>query len=287
MNNQKGFQTFRSSFKHPVSCSVCGQLNILTRNCTCRQHVLSTLPTKQVCEPLRLFGNPPRLVFDITITTDIFIVYVDPFHNQSKINGTMLQYLSILRRYPKEDNTVDVEFKFQNQRRSINCSIDFGMSVPISIGLSNLLNLGMQFSLNNSIVNLNAFVPINAQHVQLVPTLHHNLGFSSQPSVQNACCSKDTSSTHRRRSSIKKPSYNQQQKFKFSKNKKFAKNSRERDNIVVTVNNKESNENQNSGCRNKDTTRLSSTISRVKKNSKGDVLEVNVDKYEADSINDS
>lgn len=276
MNHQKGFRRFRS--KQPTSCSVCGQLNILTRDCPCRQHVLSNLSAKQICEPLRLFGNPQRLVFDVTITTDVFTVYVNPFQVQSKINGTMLQYLSILRRYPKTDNTIDLEFKFQKLRRSVSCSIDFSMDVPISFGLSGLLNLGMQFSLCNSIVNSNSLMTLNVQNQplqQLIPALNQNhLGFSQQVPVINAGCSEDILPTYRNRNTTRKfPNY-RQRTSNFFKNKK----------VFVTFANKKYKavRHQDAGPK-----RLSSAIYRAQKKSNDDILDVNIDEDEFDSIAES
>lgn len=286
MNNQNRFQGSRSLPKPPVSCSVCGRPNILTRNCPCRRHVLSNLPTKNTCEPLRIYDN--RLVFDITITTDIFIVHVNPFQGISKINGTMLQYLSILKRFPKPDNTIDLEFKFQNLRRCLTCAIDFGMEVPISIGLSDLLNLGMQFLLSDSVVNRNNIVASNPSHPQHTPKsdlLPFQL--SHQPNVGNACSSQINAYKGRQRRNINQKT-NRRNPYRPMKNKREVnKKLKPKDKILVTFANKDYNEKDPQNSSNRTKPRLSSTISKVQKKSNGDVLDVNVDDEEIKSIQES
>lgn len=151
---------------------MCGRHNILTRNCSCRRHVLVNLPVKNVCEPLRLHGAPLKLIFDITITTDIFTVIVNPIQPQSRVNGILVQYLSILKRFPKMDNTIDVDFKLQGIRHSMNCVIDYSMEAPMSIGLLSLLHIGMQFSLGNSIINSNSIAPTNPSAIPYIQPLN-------------------------------------------------------------------------------------------------------------------
>lgn len=229
-----------------------------------------------MCEPLRLFGTPLKLGFDITITTDIFTVIVDPIQPQSKVNGIMLQYLSILKRFPKQDNTIDLEFKLQGVRHSTNCVIDIGMEAPISISLLNLLQFGMQFSLGNSIINSNSLLSTNPPVCQPSQFMNHESHVSNIPKLQ--CCK-----PHRSFATC-------QRETNRSKNKKIGlKNARNKDKIVVTFNNDHHGRQRRntSTYKGKNPRRISSVVSKIGKEINEDCLDVNVNEADLESIRKS
>lgn len=134
-------------------CSVC-QKPGLTRTCTCRQHLLKNIPRKDYCDKLRLEGSPAQLIFDIQVATDVIPVVVDTKSNVSIVNKDMVRYLRRLQIVPENDNTITFSFRSgdDSDKFTVNCIIREDEPCLISVGLTTVLNLGMEFMYNDSLV---------------------------------------------------------------------------------------------------------------------------------------
>ena len=86
------------------------------------------------------------------IATDVIPVVIDTINNFSAVNRTMVQYLEVLNRYPNVDNTIDVEFKLNFVKQSVNCIINDESPILISMGLTTLLGMGIEIKLHGSSV---------------------------------------------------------------------------------------------------------------------------------------
>lgn len=135
-------------------CSICLRPNILTKYCPCRREFFRDIPQKFEPDSLRLEGSPARLTFDVVIGTDV-IPAITTLNNVSIVNRSMVHYLQRLRRYPGSDNTINVTFRVGHMRHTINCVIRNEAADLLSIGLSALLDVGMEFSLGGSVIRGN------------------------------------------------------------------------------------------------------------------------------------
>lgn len=140
-------------YRHNIpKCSICQTPNVLTKFCPCRRQFLKNVPIKFQSDPLRLEGSPAKLVVDVTIGTDILPAIVDTFNNFSVVNRDMVNYLRMNRKNPGNDNTINVEFKIGFMRFSINCTIKDDAVNLLSLGLSALLNIGVELKLGDTTV---------------------------------------------------------------------------------------------------------------------------------------
>lgn len=132
-------------------CSVC-QKPGMTKTCTCRQHLLKNIPRKDHCDKLRLEGSPAQLIFDIQIATDVIPVVVDTKSSVSIVNKDMVRYLRRLQIVPENDNTITFTFRSgdDSDKFTVNCVIREDEPCLISIGLTMVLNLGMEFLYKDS-----------------------------------------------------------------------------------------------------------------------------------------
>lgn len=142
----------QSRFSRPPSCSVCKAKNVQTRFCPCRKRFLRNIPFKLYPDGLRLDGSPASLVFDIVIGTDVVPVTIDTSINVSVVNQTMIDYLQFKNKLSNSDNTIDIDFKFEGAPHHINCIIKPGAEKLLTIGLSAILKMGMEFKLSESTI---------------------------------------------------------------------------------------------------------------------------------------
>lgn len=159
MNNYK----FQNRKQFALKCNFCNKIGILTKYCQCRRKILETIQYKERCEPLRLDGSPAKLVVDIQIAADIFPASFDPLRSQGRVNQVVVNYLRLINRFPKIDNTIDVEFKYNNIRYFMNCIIETSSLTPITLGLPVLLEIGVRFSLGDTIIEQVMHSGINYQ----------------------------------------------------------------------------------------------------------------------------
>ena len=142
----------RRNINKRLRCSVCLRWNVMTKDCSCRRSVLQAIPCKQHCEPLRLSDSPSKLKFDVIIGTDVIPVVVDTLNNHSTVNQSMIRLMALLGKSPKNDNTIDIIFKVNELKYMVNCTINKDSPLIFTMGLSGLLDIGMELKLGETTV---------------------------------------------------------------------------------------------------------------------------------------